>query len=428
MANDYTAQIATMRRENPSAFPDDESAQQWGQKYYGWGASPAPAQAGSPETPNSPVDGGGLVPNAPASTAPLAPSPTAPAASPTAAPASQPTFADPFAAQGGGVWIGEGWVPKDHPLAAQYQSAHPAGAATPGAPVGTTAAGVQPPADITPGSSTTIAGGAGTGGITTDGSGRTTGVAPSVGLGNTNNGTPLNSQLRSDIMGLLKQDVNGASINDADLRPQADAYSAERERQRRQQQAAIMERLNGAGAASSGAADLATKQGFETAGQDTASFNASLVGQKLQQRQQMLTTAIQAASQLGMQEEANNLSRQLANLNAQMSTMQLAQGAQGQALQAKVANMDAQTKTYLSQLDADLRREGYSSAERMARMDTELRRYGIDVQGNLGMLNAIVNLIGIGTQNTQFYDNLGFQGGLAEAGLNNGLISSLLGG
>jgi hypothetical protein len=256
-----------------------------------------------------------------------------------------------------------------------------------------------------------------------------------VPLGSTTNANPLTALLKTKITGLLNADPNAASINDADLRPQADTYGAERERQRRQQQAAIMERLNATGASSSGAADLATRQGFEQAGQDTASFDATLVGQKLQQRQEMLQAGVQAASALGMQEEAGNLSRQLTNVQAQLSTMQLGQGAQGQVLQTKLANLDANTRTYLANLDADLRREGYSSAERLARMDAELRRYGIDVQGNMGMLNAAVQLIGIQAQSAAAagqlgyqYDNLGFQGGLAEYGLNNSLIQSLLGG
>lgn len=40
MPQNYTSQIAEMRRANPDTFPDDASAMAWGTRYYGWG-SPA---------------------------------------------------------------------------------------------------------------------------------------------------------------------------------------------------------------------------------------------------------------------------------------------------------------------------------------------------------------------------------------------------
>jgi hypothetical protein len=232
--------------------------------------------------------------------------------------------------------------------------------------------------------------------------------------------------MRQRLMELLGTDPTKASITDADLAPQADAYSAARERSRRQQQEASATSLGAMGLGSSGAADNARNTGFETAGRDVGAFNAGLVGEKLSQRRQTLEQAIQTATSLGMQEEAQNLSRQLANLNAQMGTMSLGQGKQGQALQGQIANLDAETKTYLSNLDADLRRQGYSTAERLASMDAELRRYGIDVQGNLGVLNAVIGLIGQNQQNTQFYDTLGWDMGKFQSLLNQGLVNSLL--
>jgi hypothetical protein len=234
--------------------------------------------------------------------------------------------------------------------------------------------------------------------------------------------------MRAQVMALLGQDPNAASITDPDLAPQANAYGAARERAARQQRAAIMERLGAGGAASSSAADIAQQQNADTAGQDTAAFNAGLVGDKLRQRQQTLEAGIQTAASLGMTEEAQNLSRQLANLNAQMSTMSLGQSAQGQQLQARVANMDTQTKTYLANLDAQLRREGYGTTERLAAMDSQLRRYGIDVQGNLGLLNAVISLMGMEQQDTQFNQNLGATLGMFGSTFNNGLITSLLNG
>lgn len=285
----------------------------------------------------------------------------------------------------------------------------PGGAGNPATPPPATtnkplAPSVPPPPGT--GSSTIgVTGAGGTGSVTT-GSGGTTGTAPSVPLGPTVT-NPLDTAMRRRVLELLNQNPNAASITDPDLAPQAQAYAAARERARRQQQNAASERLGALGAGSSGAADLAERQGFETAGQDVAANEANLVGQKLKDRQQQLTQAIQVASSLGMSEEANNLSRQLAGLTAQISTMQLAATVQGQHLQERLANLDANTRLTLGNLDAQLRREGYSTTERLARMDTELRRYGIDVQGNLGLLNSIISLLGMDQQNTQFNQNLG---------------------
>lgn len=320
---------------------------------------------------------------------------------------------------------GGGWVPGDHPLAA---SASPTGGPGQTAPAGTTQGGVKPASPVAPGSSMTVSGGAGHSSLTQYPGGQTTATAPSLGLGNTAGGSPIDQQMRTQLLSLLKTDPTQASVTDADLAPQANAYAAARERSRRDQQAANATAMGSQGIASSGAADSARNQGFESAGQDTAAFNAGLVGQKLQQKQEVLETALQYAQNIGMTEEAQNLSRQLANLNAQMGTMSLGQGAQGQALQAQLANMDTETKTYLANLDADLRRQGYSTTERLASMDNELRRYGIDVQGNLGVLNAVIQMMGMDQQNTQFNDSLGWDMSKFQYGANNGLIASLLNG
>lgn len=296
-------------------------------------------------------------------------------------------------------------------------------------PPGTTTAGVKPPSPVaTPTPSTTITGVGGTSNIATDANGTTTGVAPQVPLGQTTTADPMQQLVRSRITELLGTNQNQAAITDPDLQPQADAYAAARERERRQQQEAAFARLGAQGVASSGAADTAVKQGYETAGQDIAGYNASLVGQKLQQRVQQLQQAIQVASSMGMSQEANDLSRQLAGLQAQTQMTQLGQNQQMQGIQTKLANLDAQSKTYLANLDADLRREGYSSAERLAIMDNELRRYGIDVQGNLGVLNAVSNLLGMGIQNNQFYDQYGLNIAQLNQGYNNNLIAQMLNG
>lgn len=326
------------------------------------------------------------------------------------------------AEQPGQTWqhTGQGW---------EWQGAGGAsgGSGSEAPPPGTTQGGVKPPSALPPSGGLTVTGGAGTSSLTPGPDSSITGQAPAVPVGDPNV-TSYDTLMRQRLLQLLGTDPTKASITDADLAPQADAYAAAREKARREQQANNATRMGAVGLSSSGAADNARNAGYEAAGQDTAAFNANLVGQKLQQRQQTLEQAIQSAQSLGMTEEAHQLQQQLANLSAQMQTMQLGQGAQGQALQRQVANLDNASKTYLANLDADLRRQGFSTSERLATMDAELRRYGIDVQGNLGLLNAIIQMTGQGQQNQQFYDSLGAQLGMFGATLNQNLINNLTGG
>lgn len=93
--------------------------------------NPTPTQPTAPQTYQSPVSATG----APQAT-------------------TQPNMGtDPFAASGGGVWTGSGWIPKSHPSAAQYSK--PAGGAAttapatagqyPARPAGTGLEGIQLP-------------------------------------------------------------------------------------------------------------------------------------------------------------------------------------------------------------------------------------------------------------------------------------------
>lgn len=77
--------------------------------------------ATTPTAGNSPVTPSGTVNPAPV------PKATQPAQQPTQA---QPTTPDPFAAMGGGVFVNGGWVPKNHPAAAQAQPQQGAGGGT----------------------------------------------------------------------------------------------------------------------------------------------------------------------------------------------------------------------------------------------------------------------------------------------------------
>jgi hypothetical protein len=115
-----------------------------------------------------------------------------------------------------------------------------------------------------------------------------------------------------------------------------------------------------------------------------------------------LNAALQIANARGMQQQANDLQRQIANL------------------------------------DAQLRREGYSTQERLAQLDAKVRELGINTQGaigrgeidlrrelgigelNLGLLQALL-------QNQQVGNRLGFDIGQWQSILNKDSLLAALG-
>lgn len=330
---------------------------------------------------------------------------------------------------------GGGMVPYNHPEATSNPFYGRAGAGedmqvsagpTPGAPAGTTTAGIRPPSAVLPPSPVAT-------------------PAPQVPTSSrygpmrvtTNSPEAVEDQFRKQILRLLGQDVNAASITDPDLAPQAQTFSAAAQQARQQRQAGAAERLAAQGLDTSGALDAEVASSYDDLGRVTAEYNASLVGEKLKARRDDLMAALQIANQRGMQAEANQLSRELANLDAQLRQQGLDITREGQAIQVALANLDASTKTYLANLDADLRRQGYDVQERLAAMDNELRRHGIDTQGNLGQLEiALRRELGIGQLNLgllnalmgnqQFYDSLGWDMGRWAAEMNRNSIISLL--
>lgn len=260
-----------------------------------------------------------------------------------------------------------------------------------------------------------------------------------------NMGTPatqgdgLTSAVRSRVLDLLGTDVNNISTTDADLAPQSRAFNAQVDREALAQRAQALEEANAEGTSSSGATVNRLGSLGMQAAQLKGANDASLIGQKQQQRIDQLKTAIGVASSLGMADEANNLQRQLANLQARVTERGQDVTQAGQQLQVQLANLDASSKTYLAQLSAQLQREGYSTQERLAALDAEVRKLGINTQGNLGQLDiALRQQLGVGQlnlgllstllNNNQANNSLAAQLGLGEANLNQQAILALLAG
>lgn len=396
-------QTQPQRRLNPS-----------GQNLFGEQPSQPPAPA-SPDAPQR-------VTATPLQASPQQPSPQPPAPpAPALTPAPQ---MDPGQAAAAGL----GWVPRDHPLYGTpgYVGSTPqsGGGATggpapavPGVP-GNVAPELKNPTQAPP--------------PTTQAT-----PAPQVGLGSTVDapqGQPQNPQqqmqgmLRSSIMGLLNTNPNAVSMTDADIAPQSQAFRAAAERSEAKRRAETVHQAQRGGWGSSGGLDQRLDALSQQTGQAVGAHDAALLGQQQGARRQQLQQAIAAASQLGLADEANNLSRQLANLDASVQTRGQDIGVAQIGAQRDLANLDASTRIYLGDLSAQMQREGVSAQERMARLDAELRRHGIDTQGRLGELDAALRGQLGNRQIDLGYDQLGVNVGEIQARMNRDAVMAGLGG
>jgi hypothetical protein len=340
---------------------------------------------------------------------------------------SQPP--DPFAAQGGGHWTGAQWVPKNHPLAGASPDGTPAPGAgggtpapappapgegpttPPGEPQRPSAMPPSPPPAATPApqiplgtpGATPPQGGA-LGPMTPPGAG-TPGRVTAPGLIDASKqvpttGDPADAAFRARLLEMLSQDPNAASVTDADVAPQANAFRAAAERSALKNRAGLMEQASAQGIADTEATRNAGRAIETQAGQAIGANDAALIGQKLQGRREQLNQAVQIANARGMQREAQDLQRQLANLDAELKTRGLDVTREGYQVQRDLASLDTNTKQYLADLDGKLRQQGYGTQERLAAMDAEVRKLGITSQENIGQLEiALRRELGIGELN-----------------------------
>lgn len=242
--------------------------------------------------------------------------------------------------------------------------------------------------------------------------------------------TPAQQQqamLRTQIMGMLGANQNSASVTDADLAPQSQAFASAAERQQAARRAELVHTANRGGYGDSGGLETRLDTLSEQTGQAIGANDASLIGQKLETRRQQLNTALEAAQQMGMADEANNLSRQLANLDASVQTRGQDVTREQTQLQGSLANLDASTRIYIADLNAQMQQAGYSTQERLARMDTELKKYGIDVQGNLGILDTALRSQLGNRQIDLGYDQLGVDVAKTQAQYNRDAVVEAMG-
>jgi hypothetical protein len=330
---------------------------------------------------------------------------------------------DPFQAMGGGHWTGQQWVPKNHPLAGAAPDGTPApgaggGAAAPpppapgagpttppGEPQRPSAMPPSPPPAATPAPQIPL--GATGQVMLAPGQSYTPGRVTAPGLidasqpaGTQTAADPMDDAFRSALLEMLSRDPSNVSLTDADIAPQQRAAQAAIERSALKNRAGLMEQASAQGLADSEGVRAQGRAIEQQAGQQIGQSDAALLTQSMTARREQLNQALQIANARGMQQQANDLQRQIANLDAQLRTNEQGLSREGMQLQRDLAGLDTNTKQYLADLDAKLRREGYNTQQVLAQLDAEVRRLGINTQGDIGQLEiALRRELGIGELN-----------------------------
>lgn len=193
------------------------------------------------------------------------------------------------------------------------------------------------------------------------------------------NTNPQSQQTYMDtLMGRLTQPTT-VDTNDPAYRQQVDTYSAAVERSRRNANADAAE---AAGPYASGALQGTERMNNEQASQQTAGFEADLLGREIQNKRDEVSSA-------------------LSTLGGQLNNDQ-----------------QAQLKRELAQLDAQLKQMGITSESDIASQELALKDK-LGVGGlNLGLIQALL-------QNQQFGDTLGFNIADRDAYYNNLALQNL---
>ena len=242
--------------------------------------------------------------------------------------ADSTTEVDPFAAMGGGVKLPSGgWVPKDHPAAIAYLASQGS-----------------------------------------DGSGTGTGT----GTGTTVN---KNDMLWQQLMDRAKQGIN-VTREDQAVRGQADAYSAQEERARRNFLSDTAERNS---PYSTGTMDQAARMSAASMGQRVGAMEASLIGKEIQTRRNEIQHALDSMGSLLTEQQRQALTKELAQMDNALERHRI--DSQGSQFAAGLSQADRHFYDQLRQSD---KFGGWDNDFRWAQLgqgDSQWRdRMGFDVQ------------------------------------------------
>jgi hypothetical protein len=212
---------------------------------------------------------------------------------------------------------------------------------------------------------------------------------------------PLRDRYRQSLLDAMGR--GPVTMNDPNIKGQADAFSLAQTRAKDRAREAMAERAARSGLLSDQASSGAFDQGIlgleQQQGEAEAGFNAGLLGSEQdKQRQQLMQAAAMAGQTLDAGEQ-RQLQERLAAMDEQFRRAQLGQqgsqfdrtfGQQGSQFERQLGEQGRQFDTTSRQrerefnLDAELKRLGLTNQSEQYGKDLDLRRYGIDQQGALG--------------------------------------------
>jgi hypothetical protein len=156
----------------------------------------------------------------------------------------------------------------------------------------------------------------------------------------------VNTAGREAILRMLQQSGQPVDMGDPAIRAQSTAYANARNRALDRQRSAMAERSafmgTNQGGQGGGSFDVGLNNLYERAGQDISANDAGLMGQEVAARRQQMVQAMSMANAVGAREEADQLQREITNLDQEYRfaglNQQGLQNNQGMNLQAAQAN------------------------------------------------------------------------------------------
>lgn len=194
--------------------------------------------------------------------------------------------------------------------------------------------------------------------------------------------TTVTDATRQQLLNMLATDPTRISEHDPGLGGAISAYDRQNQRGLDRQKSAIAEQMYAQGI-TGGGVDTAMQGAQQQANEGRAGFVGNLMYQELQNRRDQLQQALQLGAGLLTAEQENKLKKQLGDL------------------------------------DAAVRRQGYTVQSQLGNRELDIRRM-------LGLGDLALGVRGQDLGNSQFLQNLGFLIGSKQADLNQNAIGALI--
>lgn len=195
---------------------------------------------------------------------------------------------------------------------------------------------------------------------------------------------------------------------DPNVRRQADAFSAQQERSRRNY---LSDQAEGNSPYSTGAQAGLERMTAEKAGQASGQFESELINRELTSRRTEIQQALESMGGILSDEEKNGLQRELSNLNASLETAKM--NTQNNQF---FAGLNQEDRQFLSQLTQNERFKGMDDTYKRMELAQNQSQFvsKLAQEGKLAELDDAFRKAQLSQQDSQFLKNLAQQGKFAD--------------